>query len=137
MRHQIFGFNLFLFMAETLFDKYGGVPIVTEIVRDFHERLMRRPHIRRYFADMPMDKIISHHIEYVTFALGKPRTTVSMKDLHDQHMNAGVTKASHTLMMDLFVDSLRDNEFTDEDIEIIVNRLQGVSGEIVTKGIEK
>jgi truncated hemoglobin YjbI len=84
-----------------------------------------------------VDKIISHHIEYVTYALGKPRTTISMKELHDQHMNAGVTKASHMLMMDLFVDSLRDNGFTDADIEIIVDRLQSVSGEIVTKGIEK
>lgn len=124
-------------MAQTLFDKYGGVPIVTEIVKDFHERLMRRPHIRRYFLDMPTDKIISHHIEYVTYALGKPRTQISMRQLHDQHMTAGVTKASHVLMIDLFVDSLRDNGFTDEDIETIVSRLQGVSGEIVTKGIEK
>lgn len=124
-------------MAQTLFDKYGGVPIVTEIVRDFHERLMRRPHIRRYFLEMPTDKIISHHIEYVTFALGKPRTPISMKQLHDQHMTAGVTKASHTLMIDLFVDTLRDNGFTDEDIDIIAERLQSVAGEIVTKGIEK
>ena len=98
---------------------------------------MRRPHIRRYFADMPTEKIISHHIEYVTFALGKPRTHVSMKQLHDQHMTAGVTKASHNLMIDLFVDSLQDNGFTDEDIETIVARLQSVTGEIVTKGIEK
>jgi truncated hemoglobin YjbI len=124
-------------MAQTLFDKYGGVPIVTEIVRDFHERLMRRPHIRRYFLEMPTDKIISHHIEYVTFALGKPRTPISMKQLHDQHMTAGVTKASHTLIIDLFVDTLRDNGFTDEDIDIIAERLQSVAGEIVTKGIEK
>lgn len=124
-------------MAQTLFDKYGGVPTVTEIVKDFHERLMRRPHIRRYFLDMPTDKIISHHIEYVTYALGKPRTQISMRQLHDQHMTAGVTKASHLLMIDLFVDSLRASGFTDEDIETIVSRLQGVSGEIVTKGIEK
>lgn len=124
-------------MSQTLFDKYGGVPTVTEIVKDFHERLMRRPHIRRYFLDMPTDKIISHHIEYVTFALGKPRTQISMKQLHDQHMTAGVTKASHTLMIDLFVDTLRDTGFTDEDIETIIAKLQSVTSEIVTKGIEK
>jgi len=124
-------------MSQSLFDKYGGVPTVTEIVRDFHERLMRRPHIRRYFADMPMDKIISHHIEYVTFALGKPSSKISMQQLHDQHMTAGVTKASHNLMIDLFVDALKDSEFSDGDIETIIARLQGVTGEIVTKGIEK
>jgi DNA-directed RNA polymerase specialized sigma54-like protein len=60
-----------------------------------------------------------------------------MNQLHDQHMTAGVTKASHNLMIDLFVDSLQDNGFTDEDIETIVAKLQSVTGEIVTKGIEK
>ena len=124
-------------MSETLFDKYGGVPAVTAIVRDFHERLMRRPHIRRYFWDMPTEKIISHHIEYVTFALGKPRSDINMNELHNQHINAGITKASHKLMIDLFVDTLRDNKFSDEDIEIITAKLGGVSAEIVTKGIEK
>ena len=60
-----------------------------------------------------------------------------MNELHNQHINAGITKASHTLMIDLFVDTLRDNEFSDEDIEIITAKLGGVSAEIVTKGIEK
>jgi DNA-directed RNA polymerase specialized sigma54-like protein len=40
-------------------------------------------------------------------------------------------------MIDLFVDALHDNGFTDEDIETIVARLQSVTGEIVTKGIDK
>jgi len=49
-------------MTVALFDKYGGVPAVTRIVRDLHERLMRRPNLRRYFEEMEMDKVIQHHI---------------------------------------------------------------------------
>ena len=56
---------LFLFvllvMAKTLFDKYGGVPMATRVAKDFHERLMRRPHLRRYFLEIPIDRIIQHH----------------------------------------------------------------------------
>lgn len=44
-------------MTASLFDKYGGVPAVTLIVREFHERLMRRPNLRRYFEEMEMDKV--------------------------------------------------------------------------------
>jgi len=82
-------------MTVALFDKYGGVPAVTRIVRDFHERLMRRPNLRRYFEEMEMDKVIQHHITYVSYALGKPNQDFTMKKMHDQHMQAGVTKASY------------------------------------------
>ena len=62
-------------MTVALFDKYGGVPAVTRIVRDFHERLMRRPNLRRYFEEMEMDKVIQHHIAYVSYALGNQAVT--------------------------------------------------------------
>ena len=56
MLNLMTAFAVFLFvfslMAKTLFDKYGGVPMATRVARDFHERLMRRPHLRRYFLDL-------------------------------------------------------------------------------------
>ena len=30
-------------MEQTIFDKYGGIPVVTDIVRDFYKRVLRRP----------------------------------------------------------------------------------------------
>ena len=47
-------------MAQTLFDKYGGVPAVTAIVRDFYKRVMKRPNLRRYFIDVKMEDLILH-----------------------------------------------------------------------------
>ena len=42
----------------TLFDKYGGVPFVTNIVRDFYKRMFRRPNLRRYFEGIDMEHLI-------------------------------------------------------------------------------
>ncbi len=116
-------------MAVSLFDKYGGVPAVTRIVRDFHERLMRRPNLRRYFEEMEVDSVIQHHIAYVSYALGKPNQDFTMKKIHDQHMQAGVTE--------IFLAVLEDEGVTPEDMEQIEETLKAVRGEIVSKGLEK
>ncbi len=124
-------------MSQTLFDKYGGVPAVTLIVKDFHARLMRRPNIRRYFADMPVDRLVDHHIKYVSYALGKPGGDVRIDALREQHLPARVTKASYDLVLDLLVSVLGDNGFSEEDIALVVERVQGLSGEVVSMGISK
>jgi hemoglobin len=124
-------------MTVSLFDKYGGVPAITRIVRDFHERLMRRPNLRRYFEEMEVEKVIQHHIAYVSFAMGKPNQDFTMKKIHDQHMQAGVTKASYNQIMEIFFASLEEEGVTPEDIEHIEQTLKSVRGEIVSKGLEK
>ena len=124
-------------MTVSLFDKYGGVPAVTLIVREFHERLVRRPNLRRYFEEMEMDKVIQHHIAFISYALGKPNQDFTMKKMHDQHMQAGVTKASYNHIMDIFFSVLEEESFSPEDIETIEQTLKEVRGEIVSKGLEK
>ena len=124
-------------MTVSLFDKYGGVPAITRIVRDFHERLMRRPNLRRYFEEMEVEQVIQHHIAYVSFAMGKPNQDFTMKKIHDQHMQAGVTKASYNQIMEIFFASLEEEGVTPEDIEHIEETLKSVRGEIVSKGLEK
>ncbi len=124
-------------MTVSLFDKYGGIPAITRIVRDFHERLMRRPNLRRYFEQMEIDRIIQHHIAYVSYAMGKPNQDYLPYKIHDQHMQAGVTKASYNQIMEIFFAALEEEGVTPEDIELVEQTLKEVRGEIVSKGLEK
>ncbi|MEO0318303.1 MAG: hypothetical protein RL404_1980 [Pseudomonadota bacterium] len=124
-------------MKQTLFDKYGGVPVVTDIVRDLHERLMRRPNIRRYFLDMPVPQLIEHHIKYVSLALGKPDENFSNNRLHAQHQQAGVTLASYELVLDLLLSVLRDNGIEESDIEKVAESMRALATHVVTRGITK
>ncbi len=110
---------------------------MTLIVKDFHARLMRRPNIRRYFADMPVEKLVDHHIKYVSYALGKPGGDVRVEALREQHLPAGVTKASYDLVLDLLASVLVDNGFSDEDVAAVAARMQGLSNEVVSMGISK
>jgi len=121
----------------TLFDKYGGVPMLTEVVKEFHARLIRRPYLRRYFSEITAEKIINHHVEYISFALGKPSVHFTNDELHEWHLPAGVTKASFQASTDLLIDVLEEADFSEEDLDQVRKRLNSVLDEIVTKGIEK
>jgi hypothetical protein len=60
-----------------------------------------------------------------------------MKKMHDQHMQAGVTKASYNQIMEIFFSTLEEEGVTPEDIELVEETLKEVRGEIVSKGLEK
>lgn len=121
----------------SLFDKYGGVPMVTEIVKDFHARLMRRPNIRRYFLDMPVERLIDHHIKYVSHALGKQDPDFSVDRLHADHTQAGVTKASYELVLDLLLAVLRDAGMEEADVDRVATTIGELSAHVVSRGLSK
>jgi|APGre2960657404_1045060.scaffolds.fasta_scaffold916258_1 truncated hemoglobin YjbI len=54
-----------------IFDKNGGVPVVTIIVRDFYMRVLKRHNLRRYFESVSMVDLIKHQIEFVALAMAK------------------------------------------------------------------
>ena len=120
-------------MAQSLFDKYGGVPVVTRIVRDFYKRVMRRPNLRRYFDEVPLERLIHHQIRFVSMAMGKPPLFYSDAGLHAAHSPHGVTNASFELMIALFTDTLVAEQIAPEDIEKIVSVLRARKNVVVTK----
>ena len=111
-------------MAQTLFDKYGGVPVVTRIVRDFYKRVMRRPNLRRYFEEVRLERLIRHQIRFVSMAMGKPPLNLSDAGLHSAHASRGITKASFDLIVALFIDALVAEDIEPDDTEQILSVLR-------------
>ena len=72
-------------VSQTLFDKYGGVPVVTEIVRDFYKRVMRRPNLRRYFVNVTLEAVIHHQIAFVSMVMGKTPHDYSGRSMREAH----------------------------------------------------
>lgn len=111
-------------MAQTLFDKYGGVPVVTRIVRDFYKRVMRRPNLRRYFEEVRLERLVHHQIRFVSMAMGKPPLNLSDAGLHSAHASRGITKASFDLIVALFIDALVAEDIEPDDTEQILSVLR-------------
>lgn len=111
--------------------------MVTEVVKDFHARLMRRPNIRRYFLDMPVERLIDHHIKYVSHALGKQDPDFSVDRLHADHTQAGVTKASYELVLDLLLAVLRDAGMDEADVDRVAATMGELTAHVVSRGLSK
>ena len=58
--------------VKTLYEKYGGTPTVTKIVKAFYQIVFDRPNLARYFININIDRLIRHQIDFVYYLLGKP-----------------------------------------------------------------
>jgi hemoglobin len=120
-------------VSQTLFDKYGGVPVVTEIVRDFYKRVMRRPNLRRYFVNVTLEAVIHHQIAFVSMVMGKTPHDYSGRSMKEAHRGIGVTSASFELAAQLLSDTLVAAEVEQEDIDAIMAKVASLRADIVER----
>lgn len=120
-------------MAQTLFDKYGGVPAVTVIVRDFYKRVMRRPNLRRYFTDVTLESLIHHQIAFVSMAMGKTPHDYSGRSMKDAHRGVGITAASFDLAAELLADALLGGGVEQSDVDSVLATVKTLRADIVER----
>jgi hemoglobin len=120
-------------VSQTLFDKYGGVPVVTEIVRDFYKRVMRRPNLRRYFVNVTLEAVIHHQIAFVSMVMGKTPHDYSGRSMREAHRGIGITTASFELAAELLSDTLVAAEVEQADIDAIMAKVASLRADIVEK----
>ena len=120
-------------VSQTLFDKYGGVPVVTEIVRDFYKRVMRRPNLRRYFVNVTLEAVIHHQIAFVSMVMGKTPHDYSGRSMKEAHRGIGITSASFELAAQLLSDALVSAEVEQADIDAIMAKVASLRADIVEK----
>ena len=120
-------------MAQTLFDKYGGVPAVTVIVRDFYKRVMRRPNLRRYFVNVSLENLILHQIAFVSMAMGKTPHDYAGRSMREAHRGIGVTTASFDLVADLLADALTAGGVEPDDLTGIIATVNTLRPDIIER----
>jgi hemoglobin len=120
-------------VSQTLFGKYGGVPVVTEIVRDFYKRVMRRPNLRRYFVNVTLEAVIHHQIAFVSMVMGKTPHDYSGRSMKEAHRGIGITTASFELAAELLSDTLVAAEVEQADIDAIMKKVASLRADIVER----
>ena len=118
-------------MEQILFDKYGGVPAVTAIVRDFYKRVMKRPNLRRYFVDVQMESLIMHQVAFVSMAMGKTPHDYAGRNMGQAHAGLRITEASFDLAVDLLKDSLDSAKVEPQDVDTILKTVNSLKRDIV------
>lgn len=120
-------------MEQTTFDKYGGIPVVTDIVRDFYKRVLRRPNLRRYFLNVEVDHLIQHQAASVSIAMGRMPHHYVDRNMRLAHQGRGITGASFDLMLEFLSDTLRSREFDEQDILEVIANVKKYKSQIVER----
>lgn len=111
------------FESPTLFDKYGGIPAVRKLIRQFHERFAASPTLRRYFQNVDTEKFIQHHAELIAYTLGKPAASFDPQKMAAQHHPYDISASSFEQVVNILRQVLLDANFQGRDIAQIIHRL--------------
>ena len=117
----------------TLFDKYGGVPAVTSIVKSFYKEVLANPRLKIYFEKANSDKLIQHQIIFISQLLGKP--TNEKLNAHDTlkrvHTGKRIAESAFKEVKDTLQAVLIAHKLETDDVAAVMAIIQGFQGAIV------
>lgn len=106
-----------------LFDKYGGVPTVRRLVKEFYERVFAKPTLRRYFDGVDRTRLVEHQAELIAYAMGKPSASFNPQRLSVSHHGRGITLSAYEDVINILRQVLLDANVEGRDIAEILNRM--------------
>jgi len=121
-------------MNETisLFDKYGGVPTITEVVRAFYKKVLGHPDFKQYFENIDMEKLIMHQIEFVSYAMGKPKSDYPDSKLYEGHKNLKISDSQFDKIAVILKSVLMEFKVKKKDILKILDAVESKRNLIVS-----
>ena len=105
----------------TLFDKYGGVPTIRLIIKAFYKEVLKRSYFKRFFVKVDMDRLIEHQVEFVAFAMGKPKSHYPDSFLARGHRGLKITDAQFNEVALILEKILNNFQVEKKDITTILD----------------
>jgi hemoglobin len=115
----------------TLFDKYGGVPTISKIVRAFHKEIMLRSHLAAYFDGIDLVVLAEHTVKYIAFVMGKPAEIYTGRDMYSAHAKFHIHGIHFDEVTDVLKDILLHSGVEKPDIDIIMRRVESLREMII------
>lgn len=115
----------------TLFDKYGGVPTVTLIVRAFYKDVLSNYKLKPYFAGIDAERLINHQIGFISHLLGKPADIHVEKVLSHSHKGRRITEDAFDEVLHILHDVLVAHKMEKDDIKAVADLVLSHKKDIV------
>lgn len=118
-------------MAQTVFERVGGVMVVRKIVTDFYERVLDSPVVRHHFAEVSMPRLIDHQAQFISQLLGGP-IRISDETLQHAHARLGITPEEFEEVCRILRETLEEAGWASEDIALVMGEVRRHEPLIVT-----
>ena len=106
----------------TLFERIGGEATVEKLVHNFYNRVNNDEELAPFFAESSLDHLRAMQKEFFAAALDGPQNYSGM-DLSAAHYGRGITPHHFSLFVQHLIETLKDIEVSDADIDEIIPRI--------------
>lgn len=103
----------------SLFEKYGGVVVVHDLVSSFYDRLLDDEALADYFINTDMETLVKHQTNFISSLMGGPGS-VSDDQLLQAHKGLEIDQASFDNVAGILAATLADGGVEKADIEHII-----------------
>lgn len=106
-----------------LYEKYGGSPLLTNVVKELTTRMLTAASLRRFVEGMSTQQVLAYNVELAALALGHT-TSAHSPDLPKLgYANLNLTLQAYEEMIGILRHSLLANGFASRDATIAINVL--------------
>lgn len=117
--------------APSLFDRLGGLPIVSRLTDDFVSAVLADPQLARFFtAGRVQANLRDRVVELLCHLTGGP-CAYTGRDMTTAHRGMGITLSDWRLAVDIFERSLRKSGVAAREHAEFVSIIEGMRGQIV------
>jgi len=117
-------------MAQTLYDKYGGFPTVSVVVRAFYAKVLASELLQPYFANVEMSRLIDHQVKFFCKIMEGP-DNYNGRALRAAHAHLKITDAAFDEVASLLAKTLHESGVEEKDVGTMMGVVEGVRGDIV------
>lgn len=116
----------------TLYEKLGGEGAINQVVDSFYEKILSDPETSPFFDGVDMEKQRQKQKNFITFATGGPNN-YSGKTMKDGHAHLSITNKDFDNVVTHLVNTLKEFNVAQADIDALGSSLEGFRGDIVNK----
>lgn len=117
-------------MAESLYDRLGGLSAVAHLIFAFYEGVQRSPRLAPYFRNVQMRRLVEHQTKFVSQLMGGP-PAYSDAELRRVHASLGIDVAAFEEMLALFAEALRDCGLAEGDAAGLIAEMRARRGAVI------
>ena len=118
-------------MAETIFDKYGGLPTVSQIVHDFYRDVLANDMLKPYFTGINMSVLMDHQVKLFSHVLGGP-VQFDLTRLKTAHQDLAINDEAFQEVAQILQETLEDAGMEDDDVVTVMEIVASTYHDIVS-----
>ena len=104
----------------SLFEKYGGVLAVHDIVSAFYDRVLDDDALVDYFINSDMEALVKHQTNFISSLMGGPGG-VSDARLYEAHAGLNINRAAFDQVAVILAETLTDSGVEAADVKVLID----------------